>query len=155
MTNLNINGRAWQVSAPADTPLLWALRDELGHTGTKFGCGMALCGSCTVHVDGQPTRSCTLPISRPRTTKSPPSKAWRTTASAASYKTPGPNWAWRNAATARRPDHVGGGLLKQNTRPTDKQIDTAMNGNICRCGTYPRIRAAIQLAARRLRGGRA
>ena len=153
MTTLHINGRAQQVDLPDETPLLWALRDELGHTGTKFGCGMALCGSCTVHVDDQPTRSCTLPIGTAKNHKITTIEGMENDRVGRVVQD-----AWTELGVAQCGYCQAGqimsavALLKQNNRPTDKQIDTAMNGNICRCGTYPRIRAAIQLAARRLQG---
>jgi isoquinoline 1-oxidoreductase alpha subunit len=148
MASLDINGRQYNVDLPADTPLLWALRDQLGLTGTKFGCGMALCGACTVHVDGQPTRACTTPLSAVANRKV-------TTIEGIGRDKVGQavQAAWINlnvpqcgycqsgqimAATA---------LLKQTPKPTDEQIDQAMAGNICRCGTYTRIRAAIKQAA--------
>ena len=151
MTQLNINGREVQVDVDPSTPLLWVLRDSLAMTGTKFGCGIAACGACTVHVDGQPARSCSTPIS---------SLAGKqiTTIEAMESDRVGKivQDAWvRNdvvqcgycqsgqvlAATA---------LLKAKKAPTDKDIDDAMAGNICRCGTYVRIRAAIKDAAKAL-----
>ena len=151
MATLNINGKNVQVEADDDTPLLWVLRDHLDMTGTKFGCGMALCGACTVHIDGQPARSCTTPVSsvakRKITTieKIGETKAGKAVQAA---------WVAENvpqcgycqsgqvmAATA---------LLASNPKPSDADIDTAMSGNICRCATYPRIRAAIKRAGRSL-----
>lgn len=153
MTTLHINGRPQQVSLPDETPLLWALRDELGQTGTKFGCGMALCGACTVHIDGEATRACVTPIgavkSRQITTIEgiEADRVGRTVQA-----------AWTELGVAQCGYCQAGQimsavvLLKRTPKPTEQQIDDAMNGNICRCGTYPRIRAAIQLAASRLRG---
>ena len=147
MTTLTINRKPVEVQAEPDTPLLWVLRGELQMTGTKFGCGMALCGACTVHVDGQPTRACVTPISAVGTREV-------TTIEGLS----GPQVAVLKAAWADV-DVVQCGycqsgqlmaaaaLLKQNPKPTDADIDAAMSGNICRCGTYPRIRAAIHQAA--------
>ena len=151
MATLNINGKNVQVEAEGDTPLLWVLRDHLDMTGTKFGCGMALCGACTVHIDGQPARSCTTPISsilKKRITtveKIGETKAGKAVQAA---------WVAENvpqcgycqsgqvmAATA---------LLAANAEPSDADIDAAMSGNICRCATYPRIRAAIKRAGRSL-----
>ncbi|MFZ2168974.1 MAG: (2Fe-2S)-binding protein [Methylococcaceae bacterium] len=148
MTILTINGKSRQIDLPADTPLLWALRDYLGLTGTKFGCGMALCGACTVHLDGAPTRSCVTPVSaavgkqivtieaiNQDETGKKVQEAWL------SLGVPQCGYCQSGqvmAATA---------LLKHNPRPTDADIDKAMSGNICRCGTYPRIRAAIKQAA--------
>jgi isoquinoline 1-oxidoreductase alpha subunit len=151
LTNLNINGRPVQVSAPADTPLLWVLRDELGMVGTKFGCGAGLCGSCTVHVEGEPTRSCITPIS---------AATGKRVATIEHMETDGLGAAVQAAWLALRVPQCGycqGGqimaavaLLKRVPNPSDSQIDEAMNGNLCRCGTYTRIRAAIkQVAAQR------
>lgn len=148
MTTLNINGKNHKIDLPADTPLLWALRDYVGLTGTKFGCGMALCGACTVHLDGEPTRACVTPISAAAgkvivtieaidqdAIGKKVQEAWLTLGvPQCGYCQSGQIMA----ATA---------LLKQKPNPTDTDIDTAMSGNICRCGTYPRIRAAIKQAA--------
>lgn len=148
MTSLLINGKRVAVKAASDTPLLWVLRDELQMTGTKFGCGMALCGACTVHIDGQPARACVTPISAAAGKKI-------TTIEAVGASDVGKRvqQAWAEidvpqcgycqsgqimAATA---------LLRANPKPSDQDIDQAMSGNICRCGTYPRIRAAIHKAA--------
>ena len=147
MTTLTINRKPVEVQAEPDTPLLWVLRGELQMTGTKFGCGMSLCGACTVHIDGVPTRACVTPISAVGTREV-------TTIEGLS----GPQVAVLKAAWADV-DVVQCGycqsgqlmtaaaLLKQNPKPTDADIDAAMSGNICRCGTYPRIRAAIHQAA--------
>jgi isoquinoline 1-oxidoreductase subunit alpha len=148
MISLNINGKPTKVQAEPDTPLLWVLRDELRMSGTKFGCGMALCGACTVHIDGQPTRACVMPASAAVGKKittieaigaTPVGKrvqqAW------AEIDVPQCGYCQSGqimAATA---------LLRAIPKPTDKDIDQAMSGNICRCGTYPRIRAAIHKAA--------
>jgi isoquinoline 1-oxidoreductase subunit alpha len=151
MTQLNVNGRAVTVDADPSTPLLWALRDHLGLTGTKYSCGVAVCGTCTVHVNGQPVRSCTTPIAAV-------AGAQITTVEAIENDRVGRavQDAWvRNdvvqcgycqsgqvmAATA---------LLKTNRRPTDADIDAAMAGILCRCGTYQRVRAAIKDAAKSL-----
>jgi isoquinoline 1-oxidoreductase alpha subunit len=145
---LNINGKQRQIDADGDTPLLWVLRDELHLNGTKFGCGMALCGACTVHVDGQPTRACVMPASAAVGKKITTieaiganpvgqrvQKAWAAIdVPQCGYCQSGQNMA----ATA---------LLQANPHPTDKDIDEAMAGNICRCGTYQRIRLAIHKAA--------
>jgi isoquinoline 1-oxidoreductase alpha subunit len=148
MTNLSINGKRYSVDLPGDTPLLWALRDHIGLTGTKFGCGMALCGACTVHLDGQPVRSCVTPISavanKNVTTIEAIGKDKVGKAVQAAWVDLGvPQCGYCQsgqimAATA---------LLKQKPKPTDAEIDDAMAGNICRCGTYGRIRAAIRQAA--------
>jgi isoquinoline 1-oxidoreductase alpha subunit len=148
---LVINEVKIQVSAPDDTPLLWVLRDHLGMTGTKFGCGMALCGACTVHVDSQPTRSCVTPLSGVA------GKSITTIegvgATLAGKEVQG---AWL-ALNVPQCGYCQSGqimsavaLLKDHPRPTDADINAAMAGNICRCGTYPRIRAAIKQAAGRM-----
>jgi isoquinoline 1-oxidoreductase alpha subunit len=148
MTTLTINAKNYKINLPSDTPLLWALRDHLGLTGTKYGCGMALCGACTVHLNGEPTRACSTPISAAIGKKivtiediaqDPVGKkvqdAWLTLGvPQCGYCQSGQVMA----ATA---------LLKQKPKPTDADIDAAMSGNLCRCGTYVRIRAAIKLAA--------
>ena len=148
---LNVNGTARDVDAPDEMPLLWVLRDVLGLTGTKFGCGMAQCGACTVHLDGQAVRSCVLPVSavggRMITTieglspdgSHPVQKAWaEADVVQCGYCQPG------QIMTAAA-------LLNSNRQPTDDDIDDAMSGNICRCGTYPRIRLAIHDAARSMK----
>jgi isoquinoline 1-oxidoreductase alpha subunit len=148
MTKLNINGKQYNIELPEDTPLLWALRDSIGLTGTKFGCGMALCGACTVHVDGQPTRSCMTPISAVASKKV-------TTIEAIGADKVGKavQAAWVELGVPQCGYCQSGqimaatALLKQNRKPTDADIDKAMEGNICRCGTYMRIRAAIKRAS--------
>jgi isoquinoline 1-oxidoreductase alpha subunit len=151
MATLNINGKRVQTDAPDDTPLLWVLRDYLDMTGTKFGCGMALCGACTVHVDGKPARSCVTPISavakRKITTieKIGDTKAGKAVQAAwTAESVPQCGYCQSGqvmAATA---------LLASKPNPTDADIDAAMSGNICRCATYNRIRAAIKRAAKEL-----
>jgi isoquinoline 1-oxidoreductase alpha subunit len=152
MTTLSINGRVVNVDAAPDTPLLWVLRDHLGMTGTKFGCGAALCGACTVYLEGEPTRSCRIPLAalegRHITTiegiggskvGAAVQSAWdRIDVPQCGYCQSGQVLA----ATA---------LLTKNPQPTDADIDDAMSGNICRCGTYARIRAAIHDAAASLK----
>lgn len=148
MAKLNINGKQYDVAVPGDTPLLWVLRDEIGLTGTKFGCGMALCGACTIHIDGQPGRACVTPIStlagkKVVTIEAIGSDKVGKAVQAAWTEMGVPQCGYCQAgqimsATA---------LLKQKAKPTDADIDAAMNGNICRCGTYGRIRAAIKRAA--------
>lgn len=147
MPTVTINSRPVDVRAEPDTPLLWVLRGELHMTGTKFGCGMAVCGACTVHLDGQPTRACVTPISAVGSREV-------TTIEGLT----GPQVATLKAAWAEV-DVVQCGycqsgqlmaaaaLLRRNPHPTDGDIDAAMQGNICRCGTYQRIRAAIKVAA--------
>ncbi len=146
--NIKINGKQQQVNVEPDTPVLWVLRDNLKLVGTKFGCGIAQCGACTIHVDGVATRSCSLPISgvgdKSLTTieglsengDHPVQQAW------IQHDVPQCGYCQTgqimNAAA----------LLKENPNPNDQEIDTAMNGNICRCGTYIRIKAAIKTASR-------
>ena len=147
MTNLIINGRPHNVDLPDDTPLLWALRDHLGFTGTKFGCGMALCGACTVHVDGQPTRSCITTISTVANKKVVTIEAIEKDKIGKAVQA-----AWVELGVPQCGYCQGGqimaatALLKQKPNPTDADIDEAMT-NICRCGTYQRIREAVHLAA--------
>jgi isoquinoline 1-oxidoreductase alpha subunit len=148
MTKLDINGKQHDVDLPGDTPLLWVLRDEMGLTGTKFGCGMALCGACTVHIDGQPGRACVTPIStlagkKVLTIEAIEADKVGKDVQAAWIELGVPQCGYCQAgqimsATA---------LLKSKPKPTDADIDDAMAGNICRCGTYGRIRAAIKRAA--------
>src|SRR6476646_9897158 len=151
MTTLQINGKSMQVDAPDDTPLLWVLRDHLGLTGTKFGCGMALCGACTVHLDGQPVRSCQTPLSAVagkkvatieslgKENKHPLQVAW--------IKHDVPQCGYCQSGQLMS----AAALLAKNKNPSDADIDNAMSGNICRCGTYPRVRAAIKDAAASMR----
>jgi len=148
MPALNINGTTGKADVPEDTPLLWTLRDVLGMTGTKFGCGMALCGACTVHVDGAPTRACITPVSAVAGKKI-------TTIEAIGADPVGNavQAAWLELGVPQCGYCQSGqimtatALLHQNPKPSDADIDAAMSGNLCRCGTYPRIRAAIKQAA--------
>jgi isoquinoline 1-oxidoreductase alpha subunit len=148
MITLNINGKPRQIDLPTDTPLLWALRDHAGLTGTKFGCGMALCGACTVHLDGEPTRACVTPISAAIGKKIVTIEAINQDATGQKVQE-----AWLTLGVPQCGYCQSGqimtatALLKQNPKPTDADIDKAMSGNICRCGTYPRIRAAIKQVA--------
>ena len=148
MTKLNVNGKPYDVVATADTPLLWVLRDELGLTGTKFGCGMALCEACTIHIDGQPGRACVTPISSLAGKKVVTIEAIGTDKVGKAVQT-----AWVDMGVPQCGYCQAGqimsatALLKQKPKPTDADIESAMNGNICRCGTYGRIRAAIKRAA--------
>ena len=151
MTTLNINGQRQSVDTAQETPLLWVLRDELGMCGTKFGCGMALCGACTVHMDGQPIRSCSTPVS------AVDGKSIATIEGMANDRVGKiVQTAWVEMGVAQCGYCQAGqimtavSLLKTNPRPSDKQIDEAMSGNICRCGTYPRIHDAVKLASKRL-----
>lgn len=145
---LDINGSIREVEASPDMPLLWALRDLLGLTGTKFGCGMAQCGACTVHIDGQPTRACVTPLSTVGARKV-------TTIEGLSADGTHPvQKAWAEADVVQCGYCQSGqimaaaALLERIAEPTDKDIDSAMSGNVCRCGTYCRVKDAIHLAAK-------
>jgi isoquinoline 1-oxidoreductase alpha subunit len=145
---IKVNGNMHNVDADGDTPLLWILRDVLGMTGTKFGCGMALCGACTVHINGEPTRSCITPIDSIGTSEVTTIEAiGKTTAGAKIQK------AWLDREVVQCGYCQSGqimsaaALLASKPHPTDSDINDAMSGNICRCGTYVRIREAIKLAA--------
>jgi aerobic-type carbon monoxide dehydrogenase small subunit (CoxS/CutS family) len=153
MINFTVNGRPRQVDVEPDTPLLWVLRDNLGLTGTKYGCGIAQCGSCTVHVNGEPVRSCTLPAAEvagkrvttieglsPNSTH-PLQKAW------VEAEVPQCGYCQSGQIMA------AAALLAKNPKPSDADINSAMSGNICRCGTYNRIRSAIHSAAAALQKG--
>ncbi|MEY4356941.1 MAG: hypothetical protein RL469_267 [Pseudomonadota bacterium] len=152
MIKLNVNGKALEVDVEEDTPLLWVLRDTIGLTGTKYGCGMALCGACTVHVDGDPIRACVTPVSsivgRKVTTieglsndrSHPVQKAW--------MEIDVPQCGYCQSGQIMS----AAALLAKNPKPSDADIDAAMSGNLCRCGTYQRIRAAIHRAAEIAKG---
>jgi len=148
MTSLRINGQEHDLDVPDDMPLLWVLRDVVGLTGTKFGCGVALCGACTVHVDGRPIRSCITPIARVVGKKVTTIEAIGDTESGAKIQR-----AWLNVEVIQCGYCQSGqimsaaALIESNPNPTDAEIDAAMSGNICRCGTYARIRAAIKQAS--------
>jgi isoquinoline 1-oxidoreductase alpha subunit len=147
-TSLKINGKTMVVNAEPDTPLLWVIRDEIGLTGTKFGCGMALCGACTVHLDGMPVRSCQTPLStvgsrNVSTIESVSSTGVGQRIQAAWIKHDVPQCGYCQSGQIMS----AVALLNDKPQPTDSDIDGAMSGNICRCGTYPRIRAAIHTAA--------
>ncbi|WP_413460085.1 (2Fe-2S)-binding protein [Herbaspirillum huttiense] len=148
MISLNINGKLVKVEAEADTPLLWVLRDELGMAGTKYGCGAALCGACTIHVDGQPTRACVMPVSAAVGKKLGTIEAVGATPVGQRVQR-----AWAEIDVPQCGYCQSGqimaavALLRAIPKPSDKDIDQAMSGNLCRCGTYPRIRAAIHKAA--------
>ena len=150
MLTLQINGKATPVNAEPDTPLLWLLRGELQLTGTKFGCGIALCGACTVHIDGEPVRGCVTPIAAVGT------RAVTTIEGLQGKAADAVRAAWLQLDVVQCGYCQSGqvmaaaALLAKNTQPSDADIDTAMAGNLCRCGTYPRIRAAIHLAAKAL-----
>jgi isoquinoline 1-oxidoreductase alpha subunit len=149
--NLQVNGKAVSAKSEPDTPLLWVLRDEMGLTGTKFGCGAALCGACTVHVNGQPVRSCSTPLASVSSAKvatveslskdnsHPLQKAW--------IKHDVPQCGYCQSGQLMS----AAALLASNKNPSDADIDAAMSGNICRCGTYGRIKAAIKDAAAAMR----
>ena len=152
-TTLNLNGQPVAVNAEPDTPLLWVLRGELQMNGTKFGCGMALCGACTVHLNGEPVRACITPLSAVGNAQvttieglqGPEATALRT--------------AWTAVDVAQCGYCQSGqvmsavALLKKTRKPSDAQIDAAMAGNVCRCGTYQRIKAGIKQAAAEIAGG--
>jgi isoquinoline 1-oxidoreductase alpha subunit len=150
VVSLNVNGRPHRVDADPQTPLLWVLRDEIGLTGTKFGCGVAQCGACTVHVDGQPMRSCVAPVSGIGKRQVTTIEGLSSRAAKAVQK------AWVELDVAQCGYCQSGqimsatALLEQNPAPTDLDIDQAMAGNICRCATYVRIRAAIHAASHQL-----
>jgi len=151
MITLNINGKAHQLDAPDDMPILWALRDIVHLTGTKFGCGMAQCGACTVHLDGQPIRACVTPVTAAVGKKITTIEAMQDDKVGQVVQA-----AWREVDVVQCGYCQSGqimaatALLSHNQKPTDADIDAAMSGNICRCGTYPRIRAAIHAAAEKL-----
>jgi len=152
MVTLTVNGKKMPVDADSDTPLLWVLRDHLNMTGTKYGCGMALCGACTVHVNGQATRSCSTPLS------SVIGKRITTIEAIAQTKE---GKAVQDAWVANDVPQCGycqsgqvmsaAALLAKIKRPTDAEIDEAMSGNVCRCGTYNRIRLSIRQASKNLK----
>lgn len=150
-TTLTINGTDHSVDLPPDVPLLWVLRDEIGLTGTKFGCGVAACGACTVQIDGQAVRSCQVALG----------DVWGAVTTIEGLGTPDAMHALQEAWVAHQVAQCGycqsgqimqaASLLAETPEPTDAEIDAAMQGNLCRCGTYPRIRAAIHDAARALK----
>ena len=152
MITLEINGARHELDAEPDMPLLWALRDLAGLTGTKFGCGKALCGACTVHLDGQPTRSCSIPIGAVGDSKVTTIEGLSKDGSHAVQR------AWIELDVVQCGYCQSGqlmaaaALIESNANPSDADIDAAMNGNLCRCGTYPRIRAAVKRAAEIKRG---
>ena len=147
MITLNVNQKNYEVNVDPDMPLLWVIRDIIGLTGTKYGCGIAQCGACTVHLNGNPVRSCSIPVSAAANQKittieglsedntHPVQQAW--------IKEQVPQCGYCQSGQIM----AAAALLKKNPNPTDKDIDTAMQGHICRCGTYGRIRQAIKTAA--------
>lgn len=152
-TQFKVNGQDRSVEVSPDTPLLWVLRETLGLTGTKYGCGMAQCGACTIHLDGEAVRSCVTPVSRaagksvttieglPAVLAHPLQQAW--------INEDAPQCGYCHSGQIM----AAAVLLRENSRPTDTDIDNAMAGNICRCGSYPRIRRAIHQAAKQMSGG--
>jgi isoquinoline 1-oxidoreductase subunit alpha len=153
MITLNLNGRDTTLDVDEDVPLLWVLREIAGLTGTKYGCGMALCGACTVHLEGAPVRSCVTPV------RAASGKRVTTIEGLSSDNSHPVQRAWIELDVPQCGYCQSGqimsaaALLAQNPRPTDADIDAAMSGNICRCGTYQRIRAAIHRAASLKQGG--
>jgi isoquinoline 1-oxidoreductase alpha subunit len=148
MTTLQVNGQAHDVDVPPDMPVLWVLRDVIGLTGTKFGCGIAACGACTVHLDGQPIRSCVTPVGTVAGKQITTIEAIGQTPAGRKVQQ-----AWLDLEVVQCGYCQSGqimsasALLAKNPNPSDADIDAAMSGNICRCGTYSRIRAAIKQAA--------
>src|SRR4051812_13984546 len=147
MTTFTLNGNSTTLDVEDDMPLLWALRNELNLTGTKFGCGIALCGACTVHVNGSPTRACVTPVAQIAGKRVDTIDGLKSKTLAAVQN------AWIELDVAQCGYCQSGqimaaaALLEKTAKPTDADIDSAMNGNLCRCGAYPRIRAAIHQAA--------
>ncbi len=152
MGTVKVNGQTIEVDAPSDTPLLWVLREYLNLTGTKYGCGMALCGACTVHIDGVATRSCVLPL------QAVAGRSITTIEGLSQDRSHAVQKAWREIDVPQCGYCQSGqimsaaALLKSNPHPSDGDIDAAMSGNICRCGTYTRIRRAIHRAAELMDG---
>ena len=148
MITLDINGKKLETGAEPDTPLLWVLRDHLGLTGSKFGCGKALCGACTVHMDGSATRSCVLPVSAVGNAKITTIEGVEASSVGKAVQDA---WVAENVAQCGycQSGQIMGAtaLLSSNKKPTDADIDAAMSGNVCRCATYVRIRAAIKRAS--------
>ena len=148
--SFTLNGKTVQLNVPGDMPLLWALRDVVGLTGTKYGCGMAQCGACTVHVDGEPVRSCSLPVADAK------GKRVTTIEGLASRPAKAVQAAWQKLDVPQCGYCQSGqimsaaALLEKNAKPSDDDIDNAMGGNLCRCAAYQRIRAAIHAAAKSL-----
>lgn len=148
---LMINGRTYEADVEADTPLLWVLRDNLGLVGTKYGCGIAQCGACTVHMNGTAVRSCTLPVSAVGT------KAITTIEGLSENGDHPVQLAWDEVDVPQcgycqtGQIMTASALLKKNPKPSVEEIDNAMNGNICRCGTYHRIREAVVLASNKMK----
>ena len=154
MIALNINGRTREVDVAPDTPLLWVLRDHLDLTGTKYGCGIAQCGACTVHIDGKAVRSCTTPVSRAEGAAITTIEAVGATPEGKAVQS-----AWEKLEVVQCGYCQSGqimsaaALVARNRKPSDADIDQALSGNLCRCATYVRIRAAVKQAAKTLGGG--
>lgn len=155
MLNLTINGKHHQLDLDPQMPLLWAIRDHIGLTGTKYSCGVAQCGSCTVYLDGDPVRSCVTPLSVAAGKEITTIEGLNSAAGRAVQE------AWKELEVVQCGFCQSGqimsatALLSRNTKPTDADIDAAMQGNLCRCATYARIRAGIKLAGTKLTGGKA
>jgi isoquinoline 1-oxidoreductase alpha subunit len=154
MIDISVNGKRHRVDVEPDTPLLWVIREAIGLPGTKFGCGMALCGACTVQLDGAPVRSCVMPVSAARgkrvtTVEGLATRARLHPVQEAWIEVDVPQCGYCQSGQVMS----AAALLARQPDPTDADIDAAMSGNICRCGTYQRIRAAIKLAAARMRKG--
>jgi isoquinoline 1-oxidoreductase subunit alpha len=151
MIKLNVNGKDVEIDTDADTPLLWAIRHLLNLTGTKFGCGMALCGACTVYIDGAPSRSCVTPVSAVS------GKKIMTIEGLSGAAADAVRQAWIELDVVQCGYCQSGqimaatALLASNPKPSDADVDAALSGNLCRCGTYPRIRQAVRQAADRLK----
>jgi isoquinoline 1-oxidoreductase alpha subunit len=149
MVTLNVNGKRHEVDVDPDTPLLWAIRDVIGLTGTKFGCGIATCGACTVHVDGKAARSCSMPVSAAAGRRITTIENVGSTRTGKAVQA-----AWEKLDVVQCGYCQSGqimsaaALLAEKPKPSDADIDAAMSGNICRCGTYARIREAIKLAGK-------
>jgi isoquinoline 1-oxidoreductase alpha subunit len=154
MITLNINGKDQQLDIDDDTPLLWAVRDELDLKGSKFGCGMGLCGACTMHMNGQPIRTCIMPVSAVVGQKITTIEGLSSPSNADALTPVQKAWVDLNVAQCGYCQSgqimAATALLEKNPKPTDQDIDNAMSGNICRCGTYPRIKKAIHHAANQL-----
>jgi len=152
MITLKVNGKSMPVDADPDTPLLWVLRDHLGMTGTKYGCGMALCGACTVHVNGQPARSCSTPVSAAAGKRITTIEGIGQTREGRVLQEA---WVANDVSQCGycQPGQImsAAALLAKVKRPTDAEIESAMNGNVCRCGTYNRISLAVRQASRNLK----
>jgi len=149
MVTLNVNGKSYEVDVDPDTPLLWAIRDGIGLTGTKYGCGIAMCGACTVHVDGRAARSCSMPVSAAVGRRITTIENVASSRAGKAVQT-----AWEKLDVVQCGYCQSGqimsaaALLAEKPKPSDADIDAAMTGNVCRCATYVRIRAAIKEAAR-------